>query len=278
MKISASIVTHNTPIDELRSVIRSLRGDSVAKIFVVDNSTEDKLRQDCEELDVEYIHVSNNGYGAGHNIAIHKALSEGFDYHLVVNADVRWKGNVVDTLCKIMEGDYKIGLTSPRVVYPDGTLQYSCRLLPTPFDVFAKRFIPKKLIIKRMQRYMLSNADHHLPFQAAYLTGCFLLFRMNALKDVGLFDERFFMYPEDIDITRRLHRNWITRYSPECEVVHLHHAASRTNFRMLRIHIVNMIRYFNKWGWWSDKERKLFNREIINQLPIAGKDAEPGRG
>ena len=80
-----------------------------------------------------------------------------------------------------------------------------------------------------------------------------------------MFDERFFMYPEDIDITRRMHSKYRTMYWPNVSVVHAHRAASYKSTRMLKIHIVNMVKYFNKWGWFFDSERRKVNREILKE-------------
>ena len=92
-----------------------------------------------------------------------------------------------------------------------------------------------------------------------YLTGCFMFLRLSALEQVGLFDERYFMYPEDIDLTRRLHTRFLTLYYPYATVIHDHERASYKNLKMLMIHIVNLCRYFNKWGWIFDAERDRFN-------------------
>lgn len=85
-------------------------------------------------------------------------------------------------------------------------------------------------------------------------------------QKVGLFDERFFMYPEDIDITRRMHRWYRTMFVPSVTIVHAHRAASYKNKKMLKIHMVNMIKYFNKWGWIVDKERSAWNRKLLDEL------------
>jgi len=101
-----------------------------------------------------------------------------------------------------------------------------------------------------------------------YLSGCFMLFRTEALKEVGLFDERFFMYPEDIDLTRRIHAKYRTVFYPEVSIIHHHAQSSYLNLKMLFIHITNMVKYFNKWGWILDKERKIINKKILEQLKM----------
>jgi GT2 family glycosyltransferase len=89
---------------------------------------------------------------------------------------------------------------------------------------------------------------------------------LSAFEKVGLFDERYFMYPEDIDITRGMHQHYKTLYWPEVSIVHAHRAESYKSKKMLKIHIVNMIKYFNKWGWIFDSKRKHVNKEILEAL------------
>ena len=142
------------------------------------------------------------------------------------------------------------------------------RRLPIPTadcskDLIFRRFLPSKLVEKNDYRYLLKFADHDREMNVPYHQGSFMLFRTVALRQIGLFDERFFMYPEDIDITRRMHRCYRTMYYPRVSIVHDHRAASYKSGRMLRIHIVNMIRYFNKWGWVFDSERRRFNRRLL---------------
>ena len=93
-----------------------------------------------------------------------------------------------------------------------------------------------------------------------------MFIQTDALKKVGLFDERFFMYPEDIDLTRRIHKLYRTMFFPGASVVHRHAKQSYKKIGLLCVHIINMIRYFNKWGWIFDKERKLVNEQTLNQF------------
>ena len=89
-----------------------------------------------------------------------------------------------------------------------------------------------------------------------------MFLRTKAAVEAGLFDERYFMYPEDMDLTRTIHRNYLTLYCPLWTIVHHHTRASYNDRRMLKIHMQNMCRYFNKWGWLFDAERRTFNNAI----------------
>ena len=92
-----------------------------------------------------------------------------------------------------------------------------------------------------------------------------MLLRCDTLREVGLFDERFFMYPEDIDLTRRIHAVAKTIFYPYVKVVHNHRRASYHSLRMTLIHIANMVRYFNKWGWFFDRARRRINRLTLRE-------------
>lgn len=262
--LTASIVTHKTPPQQLLKALSCLLRSDARRVYVIDNSPTDSLRDTLpEDSRIIYRHVDNRGFGAGHNIAIHEVIADFHDgYHLVMNADVCWEGDVLKPLVNYLDNNPDVGMVMPKVFYPDGSLQYTCRMLPTPLDLFAKRFLPQSITKKRMERYLLADHDHDKELNCPYLLGSFLLFRNAALRDCGTFDEHFFMYPEDIDITRRIHMRWRTMYWPGVSIVHEHAAASRKDKRMLKIHICNMIRYFNKWGWFFDPIRRKLNRQL----------------
>ena len=289
MAVSVSIVCHKTPYEQLNNALNCLlRSRSIEAIYIVDNGPDDSLKKIENKSNlIQYHHIDNKGYGNGHNMAIKEIIknkeSEGADlmdhYHLVMNADVCWEGDVIEGLIKYMNEERNVGMVMPKVYYPDGVLQYTCRMLPNVIDVFLKRFLPEKLIKKRMERYLLKEHDHNASINCPYLLGSFLFFRLGSLKDIGIFDERFFMYPEDIDITRRMHERWRTMYWPGEKIIHAHAAASRKSFRMLMIHAVNMIKYFNKWGWIIDKKRVKYNRILRENIKFLPKEKrEKGRG
>lgn len=260
---NASIVVHKSPVKQLEKVLECLNLSSVDIVYVIDNSPTDVLKKIAERFPkVEYYHVVNKGFGAGHNVAIKKSLEHKSDYHLVLNADVWWDGDIIKELEKYMEDRSNVGLVSAKTFYPSGELQFTCRMLPTPTDMFIRAFFPVNWMKKKMNRYLLEDLDHDKEINSPYLLGSFMFFKMEALRDVGLFDETFFMYPEDIDITRRMHKKWETIYWPGVSIVHEHQQDSKKNLRMFNIHLFNMIKYFNKWGWFLDAERKRFNKAL----------------
>lgn len=271
-RLTVSIVLHRTPSAQLHRALQCLlrEPECVERIYLVDNSPVDSLRRECSRYlpeKVDYQHVENRGYGAGHNRALRRALLSGADYHLVMNADVEWDdSDLLRALLQEMESRREIAMLQPRIHYPDGELQLCARRLPTPFDLVAKRFLPGWLTRGHMEKYLLARADHEREINSPYLTGSFMLLRAEALRSIGIFDERFFMYPEDIDLTRRLHRRYKTLYWPHRRIVHAHAAASRRSGRMLRIHMANMARYFRKYGWLFDPERRRMNHRLQQSL------------
>lgn len=265
--LTVSIVTYMTPIAELEKCFGSLHTEVVDKIFIIDNSSKDYLADYCKAKEkVEYIANKNTGYGAAHNIAIRKTLDSGTKYHLVLNSDVYFEPIALKQLITYMEEQNDVAMVQPNIIYPDGSMQYTCRLLPTPANLIFRRFLPQRMVESMNYKYLLKMFDHKTELNVPYHQGSFLFFRNDCFKKVGLFDERFFMYPEDIDITRRMHREYKTMFWPGVTVVHAHRAASYKSKKMLFIHIWNMIKYFNKWGWIIDRERKEWNLNLLKEL------------
>ena len=263
--VTVSIVTYHTDLEELARCLDSLNAQSVSLITVVDNASEERMRRfvaDRGDARLRYIASENRGYGAGHNQALRQALSRGSRYHLVLNSDVRFPHEALEEMVRYMDAHPATGLAHPLLVYPDGRRQYTARAIPTPFDLIVRRFLPAGLFAKSRDRYLLKHADLSAPFEAGYVQGSFMLMRVEALRRSGLFDERFFMYPEDIDLSRRIGEVARVECVPAVTVIHDHRGASYHSGRMLRIHIINMVRYFCKWGWLFDRRRREVNRRL----------------
>lgn len=266
--INISIVLYNHRWPQISQLVESLlKVTGLNELFLIDNSPV--ASDEFSGKGLQYIFTgSNKGYGAGHNIALRKSLQQHIPYHLVVNPDIEVEASAIETLTGYLEQNSSVGSIMPKIVYPDGSLQYLCKLLPTPTDLLFRRFLPAPLALKRMHRFEMRATGYQHIMEVPYLSGCFMLLRMSALQEVGLFDERFFMYPEDIDLTRRIHRRFNTLFFPAVSAIHHHEQSSYKSFRMLLIHSTNMIRYFNKWGWWYDPERTQINKRILQQLKL----------
>ena len=266
--LNTSIVLYNHSVVEIESLIKSLRqSKQVDEMFLIDNSPV--RNPDFEKLPATYIFNNKNlGYGAAHNIAIRKTIEQDIPFHLVVNPDIEFESSILEELEDFMQKNSDVGLLMPKVLYPTGEIQYLCKLLPKPSDLFFRRFLPSKWSQQSNERFELRQSGYDKLMDVPYLSGCFMLLRTQALKNVGLFDERFFMYPEDIDLTRRIHREYRTVFYPNVSVVHNHIRGSYKTGLLLWVHLINMIRYFNKWGWFFDAERKKVNEETLRKLNL----------
>lgn len=265
---NASVVLYNHTVAEIEPLIQLLRQSKlVNEVYLIDNSP--KQNPDFSRLRSIYIFNNGNniGYGAAHNIAIRKTIEKNIPYHLVVNPDISFNPQIFSEIVQFMDKNAEIGHLMPKVFYPDGQIQYLCKLLPTPSDLIFRRFLPENWTKKSREKFEMRWTGYNKIMDVPYLSGCFMFLRTETLKEVGLFDERFFMYPEDIDLTRRIHHKFRTVFFPEVSIVHHHAKSSYINFKMLGIHIINMIRYFNKWGWLFDKERREVNKNITAPSP-----------
>ena len=289
--ITASIVTYNHHLLDIEPVLRSLFASPVDVVYVIDHSAdimpdlerelmefsnrvltgEPQLRQKVENgFHLLYFRHENNGYGGGHNFAIHKALALGSKYHLVVNPDIWFVPRVIPELTNYMDTHENVAQMMPKVLYPNGQIQRLAKLLPTPLDIFGRFCLPNFMISRRNARYELFYSNFDMVLNVPYLSGCFMFFRLSALQSINFFDENLFMYAEDIDVTRRLHENFQTLYYPKLQVYHKFSRASHRSLRLFWIHVTNIIMYFNKWGWWKDSFRKEANRRVSEQIAEGG--------
>jgi len=272
LQLTLSIVLFENKATEIKELVSTiLKSTLKLKIFLIDNSKTDRLSASLADLlsisNIKYtFNDVNLGFGVAHNIAIRNAINAGSPYHLVINPDIAFQDSILEYLFKYMEDRPDIGLVMPKIIYPNGELQYSCKLIPTPSDLIFRRFLPSAFTKKRIEYFEMRSTGYDKEIEVPYLSGCFMFLRTEALKKVGLFDERFFMYPEDIDLTRRINKEYKTIYNPAVSIVHEHAKGSYKTVRLLYIHITNMIKYFNKWGWIFDNERKKVNKRILSQL------------
>lgn len=264
--INVSIVRYENPFEEIKPLVDIICSSNLVNhIYIIDNSNE--IEQRFKDIPVIYLFNGTNiGFGRAHNLAISKSINYNTNYHIVINPDISFASDIFNSIVDFLDSEKKVGALMPKVFYPNGQMQYLCKLLPSPMDLFGRRFLPNFLIKKRMEIYELHQCGYDKIMNIPYLSGCFMALRVDALKKVGLFDEQFFMYPEDIDLSRRLHEHYQTVFFPYVSVIHEHKKESYHNIKLLWIHTINIIRYFNKWGWILDKKRMQINKETLEQI------------
>ena len=263
-----SLVLYQHTLADIQITLNSLlRTDSVDKIILVDNGGCDWAK-DLNNLKISYIKAERNGgFGYGHNLAMHK-YAHLSDYFLICNPDIDFDPDELEKLLEVAQSS-SAGLYSPKIIYPDGTEQFGQRLLPTPLNLFARRFLPQYFSKKLDDRYLLKIVTVDKPSSIPSVSGSFMLFRSECLLALDGFDERYFMYMEDIDLSRRCAVKFGTLYVPSACVIHEHQQASYKNKALLKAHIISAISYFNKWGWFIDKDRRQMNIKTLASLSKA---------
>ena len=261
LDVTVSIVNWNTA-DELRGCLKSVISQDSSVNFetiVVDNASSD-ASADMVISDfgdrVKLIRNSANvGFGAAHNQAI--KLSRG-RHVLLLNPDCRLlSGDVLGRMVRFMDESPDVGMLGPKMLNPDGTLQYSARRFPTMFAaVFRHTLLGRLFPDNRFVReYMMTDWDHAQTTDVDWLSGSALMVRRETFKDIGLLDERFFMYCEDVDWCKRAHESgWRVVYFPLVSVSHRIGSASDQNpIEMIKQHHNSMMKYFLKHDARSPK-------------------------
>lgn len=220
MDVLISIATMNSR-DLLDACLASLRDacqDVEAGIVVVDNCSTDGTAEMVRELHpaVELIVNTNpRGFGANHNVVLRRVLDEpGPEFVLVLNDDTILEPGSVDRLVRAARSDPTTGAVVPRVLGADGHEQYVALRSTSFLSVFSAHVISRP-------------GPRLAPERADWLNGCCLLVATAALREVGLFDERFFMYSEDVDLSLRLRRRGYRLWqAQEASIVHLGQATT----------------------------------------------------
>ena len=271
-RVNACIVAYDNPLVMLKAAVQSvLQEQSVLNnLYFIDNSSTDRLRKHFEVSTHYHFSGENLGFGKGNNIAMQHSIDDEMEYHLLVNPDVYFEKGVITELVSFMDANPDVGLVMPKIIYPDSSTQYLCKLLPTPFDLIGRRFFSwgpfRKYVDNRNDLFELRGTCYEKQIDVPVLSGSFMMIRTSVLKEVGLFDERYFMYLEDFDLCRRIGEAARTTYYPKVSVVHEYKKGSYFNRRLFKHHIVSALKYFNKWGWFFDKKRKVRNQQCLADL------------
>lgn len=227
------------------------------EVIVVDGHSGDGSVEMVRQLHprVQLIAAEQNlGFGGGMNIGMRRAQGQ---YIMLLNPDVAVFRGAVEALVEYMEQHPRVGISAPKLTNPDGTTQLSCFLFPTwPIPILRRSPLGRLPVARSLlERYLMSTWGHHEPRPVGWLLGACLMVRASALAEFGLFDERFFLYFEDVDICRRSWQaGWEVHYAPQADMVHFHQRLSAKSGGLsalfaypTRVHIHSGIKYFKKY-------------------------------
>jgi GT2 family glycosyltransferase len=262
--ISGSLVLYKNDSEQYSQAIRSFLNGCDGILTVVDNSPTALDNDLFRHNRVRYIHSGINlGFGVAHNKAV-AVIEESTEFHLFLNPDIIFGEEVIPHLVEVMRNNPEIGALMPRVNYPDGSLQRLCKMLPTPIDLIFRRFVPIKSLRSHINnRYELHKLSQNILIDVPTISGCFLVVRLDLFRRVGGFDNRYFMYLEDVDLVRRIGSFARVVYDPSVNVIHEYGKESYRNKKLLGYHILSAIKYFNKWGWLFDSVRRKRNSIML---------------
>ena len=264
------IVNWNTR-DLLRECLRSVfasEGDVRFGVVVVDNASTDgsapMVRDEFPQVHV-IANTENVGFPRANNQGFrHFGFEQGCSdnaprYALALNPDTVLPPRALADMVAYMDADPQLGAAGPKLVLPSGELDLACRRsFPSPEISFYRMVGLSKLFprSRRFGRYNLTYLDPDVETEVDSVVGAFMMVRREAIRQVGLFDEAFFMYGEDLDWAYRIKQaGWRIKYNPRVQVLHVKRAASRQSRRAQREFYRAMLIFYRKHyrattAWW----------------------------
>lgn len=253
--LSACIVSY-CDYDEVCAAVRSILKATPGplSLYVVDNASPDGCGSRLASTDfgdsrVQVIALPENiGFGRGHNTVLPLLKSR---YHFILNPDILLDNDVLHQLSAWLDAHPQVAMATPQLYYPDGRVQNLPRRKPTPWMLFARQLAPRfpgSLFDRCDRHYTMQDEDLSLPRQIEFCTGSFMAVRTDILQQVGGFDEEYFMYVEDADLTQKILREGQVFLVPQCRAIHAWHRAPARDAGKFKMQLVSMFRYFKKWG------------------------------
>lgn len=250
--LSVTICSWNTRdyLDRCLASVLDQAGDVQLEVIVIDNASEDGSGEMVEHKypSVRLIrNHQNRGFGAGHNQGF--AVAEG-EFLMPLNSDAIVHPGCFARLVSFLRENEDVGVAAPKLLNPDGSLQYSCRRFPTPTAaLFRNTPLGKLFPNNRFAReYLMQDWDHSEPRDVDWVSGAALCLRASVYRQIGGFDEKFFMYLEDVDLCKRVHdAGFRVVYVPDAVVTHVIGASTdRVANRMIRQFHKSMLLYYTK--------------------------------
>jgi N-acetylglucosaminyl-diphospho-decaprenol L-rhamnosyltransferase len=260
---TAAVIVNYNAGEALLKCVRSLQGEGLGEIVVVDNASVDGSVESLEAAGTTATVVragSNRGYGAGANLGARHTRA---NYLLICNPDLVASPGAVSELVSQLEARPEVALAGPMLREPSGVVYPSGREFPGLMESVGHGFLGMFWGGNPWtQRYRRIGQEQHRARSADWVSGAFFVVKREAFESVGGFDERYFMYVEDVELCWRLRRNgWDIWYQPSAEVVHEQgRSTARHPYKMLVEHHRSMWRFARETA--NGKDRYL--------LPLVG--------
>lgn len=234
------------------------------QIIVVDNHSSDGSPEMVEENFPEVMLIKNKenrGYGRAGNQGLEAARGK---YVLILNSDIKINQNCLDEMFKFMESNPEIGASSCKLTFPDGKLQHSCRKFPA-FKTFFLMLLGLRFLFPKMKpfrEYLMLDWDHSEIKEVDQIMGSFMFIRSSVINEVGSFDERFWMYFEEVDLCLRINKaGWEIVHYPYVSAVHFLSKSAEQwgDIKKINEYQKSLLKYFKKNG-------KLYEYYILSAV------------
>ena len=227
--VAAIVVAYNG-LPWIERCLESVRG--YPTVVVDHGSTDGTLELVSERFPgAKLVQQDNLGFGAGYNRGMREAGEP--DYFLLLNSDAWVLEDAVERMARFADENPRVAVVGPRLRYPDGRLQRSVRGFPTLWRLATEYLFLRKLAprSRALNAFYAGGFDHDRVREADFLMAACLLIRREATEEVGLFDERYFMFSEEVDWCYRfVQAGWKVVFLPEAEVVHVGGASWKKEF------------------------------------------------
>ncbi len=265
-KVIGSIVAFNPKIDVISKTIETfLISSPEAEVFVWDNSEKDLISAELKNRfpkQVAYLKSPGNlGYGRGNN-AVFRHIKSDFEYFCVLNPDLELPADSIPKLVSYLDAHPALGLATGIVQGTDNAIHEVHKFLPTFKDyvkVIVDRFSGKPRVDKVVVAPLVQTGR---PFSLPVLSGCFLFFRKSHYAELQGFDERFFLYFEDNDVTLRSFLQGKSIVLPDVKIIHKWARDSHRSRKLFLAHLKSGMQFYLKWGFTSKLSGKVNHKAL----------------
>lgn len=250
--ITASIVAYGGAgeiVEAVNSILAFAPQDF--HLYLIDNCSPDdtaaQLAAQKWDDRVELICLKQNlGFGGGHNAVLSRLDSR---YHFVLNPDVLVDSPVFTQMTEWMEAHPQVVMATPQLYFPDGRIQHLPRRKPNFMGLLARQ-LPQGGPLERFDRhYTMQDRDLTRPQEIQFCTGSFFCIRTQVYRKMGGFDQGYFMYVEDADITQKAMKYGKVFLLPQFRATHAWHRNTMRDASHFRMQLKSMFRYWRKWGF-----------------------------